>query len=226
LARSGLTYEFVGVVAPASVPGFRLLGSRAELASVLDTVRPDEVILTEADFDEHTVLEVVEQAHRQGIKVRLAPDTTELLGQRGEYVPGQGAPLFELRPPVPPGRDWTVKPCTIPSRGSSAQSKSSAPQSGQNPRGGQSSRPHPRHRVVVSRPAARFAYNSVDLVFSTDRGGSGERNSRRPAEPHHSHRRGDPCPRLPRDDLRRFGQHRGPPPKKSSTARSIPCVPV
>jgi len=32
-----------------------------------------------------------------------------------------------------------------------------APQSGQNPRGGQSSRPHPRHRVVVSRPAARFA---------------------------------------------------------------------
>jgi exopolysaccharide biosynthesis polyprenyl glycosylphosphotransferase len=108
-ARSGLTYEFVGVVAPASVPGFRLLGSRAELASVLDTVRPDEVILTEADFDERTVLQVVEQAHQQGIKVRLAPDTTELLVQRGEYVPGQGAPLFELRPPVLTGLDWLVK---------------------------------------------------------------------------------------------------------------------
>jgi exopolysaccharide biosynthesis polyprenyl glycosylphosphotransferase len=108
-ARSGLTYEFVGVVAPEPVPGFRLLGSRPELPLVLEHVRPDEVILTEADFDERTVLEVVEQAHRQGIKVRLAPDTTELLVQRGEYVPGQGAPLFELRPPVLTGWDWAVK---------------------------------------------------------------------------------------------------------------------
>ena len=108
-ARSGLGYEFVGVVAPDAVPGFRLLGSRAELPLVLDQVRPDELVLTEADFDEHAVLEVVEQAHRQGIKVRLAPDTTELLVQRGEYVPGQGAPLFELRPPVLTGWDWAVK---------------------------------------------------------------------------------------------------------------------
>ncbi|HEX4746582.1 MAG TPA: sugar transferase [Gaiellaceae bacterium] len=108
-ARSGLTYEFVGVVAPQPVPGFRLLGSRAELPLVLERARPDEIILTEADFDERTVLEVVEQAHRQGIKVRLAPDTTELLVQRGEYVPGQGAPLFELRPPVLTGWDWAVK---------------------------------------------------------------------------------------------------------------------
>jgi exopolysaccharide biosynthesis polyprenyl glycosylphosphotransferase len=108
-ARGGLRYEFVGVVAPDEVPGFRLLGSRAELPLVLDQVRPDEVILTEADFDERTVLEVVEQAHRQGVKVRLAPDTTELLVQRGEYVPGQGAPLFELRPPVLTGWDWSVK---------------------------------------------------------------------------------------------------------------------
>jgi exopolysaccharide biosynthesis polyprenyl glycosylphosphotransferase len=107
--RGGLAYEFVGVVAPAAVPGFRLLGSRSELQLVLDQVKPDEIILTEADFDERAVLEVVEQAHRHGIKVRLAPDTTELLVQRGEYVPGQGAPLFELRPPVLTGWDWAVK---------------------------------------------------------------------------------------------------------------------
>ncbi len=108
-ARGGLSYEFVGAVAPEPVPGIRLLGSRAELAIVLEQVRPDEVILAEADFDERTVLEVVEQAHRQGIKVRLAPDTTELLVQRGEYVPGHGAPLFELRPPVLTGAEWAVK---------------------------------------------------------------------------------------------------------------------
>ena len=108
-ARGGLSYEFVGVVAPAAVPGLKVLGSRAELPLVLDQVKPDEIILAEADFDERAVFEVVEQAHRQGIKVRLAPDTTELLVQRGEYVPGQGAPLFELRPPVLTGWDWALK---------------------------------------------------------------------------------------------------------------------
>ncbi len=108
-ARSGLAYEFVGVVAPTEVPGLALLGSRSELPLVLEQIRPDELILSEADFDERAVLEIVEQAHRQGVKVRLAPDTTELLVQRGEYVPGQGAPLFELRPPVLTGWDWLLK---------------------------------------------------------------------------------------------------------------------
>ena len=108
-ARGGIAYEFVGAVGPEPAPGIRQLGSHAELPFVLEQVRPDEVILAEASLEERTVLEVVEQAHRQGIKVRLAPDTTELLVQRGEYVPGQGAPLFELRPPVLTGWDWAVK---------------------------------------------------------------------------------------------------------------------
>ena len=82
-------------------PGCRLLGSRDELASVLEDVRPDEVILSEAHFDERTVLKIVEQAHRQGIKVRLAPDTTELLVQRGEYVPGHGRAALRATPAGP-----------------------------------------------------------------------------------------------------------------------------
>ena len=108
-SRGGLGYEFVGAVTDHGASGLSSLGSRDELARVLDEVRPDEVILAEAALDERTVLEVVEQAHRQGIKVRLAPDTTEILVQRGEYVPGLGAPLFELRPPVLTGWDWAVK---------------------------------------------------------------------------------------------------------------------
>jgi exopolysaccharide biosynthesis polyprenyl glycosylphosphotransferase len=108
-ARTGLAYEFVGTVAEEETPGLRRLGAREDLSNVLDEVRPDEVILAEADFDEETVLQVVEAAHRKAIKVRLAPDVTELLVQRGEYVPGEGAPLFELRPPVLTGWDWAVK---------------------------------------------------------------------------------------------------------------------
>jgi exopolysaccharide biosynthesis polyprenyl glycosylphosphotransferase len=106
---SGIAYEFVGAVAQEPVPGLRLLGPRADLAAVLDELRPDEVILAEADLDERTVLDVVDRAHARGVKVRLAPDTTELLVQRGEYVPGVGAPLFELRPPVLTGWDWAIK---------------------------------------------------------------------------------------------------------------------
>ncbi|HXG75204.1 MAG TPA: sugar transferase [Gaiellaceae bacterium] len=108
-ARGGLAYEFVGAVSREQVPGLRPLGGRADLPAVLDRVRPDELILAEADFDERTVLDLVEQAHRRGVKVRLAPETTELLVQRGEYVPGEGAPLFELRPPVLTGTDWALK---------------------------------------------------------------------------------------------------------------------
>jgi exopolysaccharide biosynthesis polyprenyl glycosylphosphotransferase len=108
-SRSGIGYEFVGVVADEPVPGFELLGGRAELAAILERLRPDEVILAEAGLGERDALDVVRQAHARGVKVQLAPDTTELLVQRGEYVPGQGAPLFELRPPVLSGWDWAVK---------------------------------------------------------------------------------------------------------------------
>ena len=99
-SRRLLAYEFVGSYAP---------GRDGALDERLLRVRPDELILNEGDFPEETVLELVESAHRYGVRVRIAPRTTELLLQRGEYVPGQGAPLFELRPPVLAGADWVVK---------------------------------------------------------------------------------------------------------------------
>ena len=70
----------------------------------------DELIVTDSDFNDRELVEIVEQAHRRGVKVRVAPRATELLiERRGEYVPGQGVPLFELRPPVFVGADWVVK---------------------------------------------------------------------------------------------------------------------
>ena len=83
--------------------------SVAELPSILEQFSPDELILSEADFDERTVLDVVERAHRAGVKVRLAPSTTELLVQKGEYAPGQGVLLFDLRPPILTGWGWVAK---------------------------------------------------------------------------------------------------------------------
>lgn len=107
--RGGIDYEFVGAITPEPSGGLRALGDLDDLGRVLAELRPSELILAEAGVDETRVLEIVEEAHRCGVRVRLAPKTTELLVQRGEYVPGQGTPLFELRPPVLAGADWAVK---------------------------------------------------------------------------------------------------------------------
>ena len=106
-----MRYDILGVVSLAgSPPDMPVLGeSTDDLPEILVTAQPDEVILAEAEFDERTVLAIVERAHRQGVRVRLAPNTTELLVREGEYVPGSGVPLFELRPPVLVGWDWAIK---------------------------------------------------------------------------------------------------------------------
>jgi exopolysaccharide biosynthesis polyprenyl glycosylphosphotransferase len=108
--RSGIDYQFLGALAP-SPDGLPLpqLGDLGALSTILDSRRVDELILAEPNLDERQLLEIVDQAHRRGVKVRVAPTTTELLTHSAEYVPGQGVPLFELRPPVFAGTDWAVK---------------------------------------------------------------------------------------------------------------------
>jgi len=108
-SRSGIDYAFLGAVTRTPPPGLAVLGGLDDLGAILERTPTDELILSEGDFDERTVLELVEVAHRRGVKVRLAPKTTELLVAQGEYVPGEGVPLFELRPPVLTGADWAVK---------------------------------------------------------------------------------------------------------------------
>lgn len=109
-ARGGIDYEFLGAVAPSPDDvDLPVLGRLDALPGILAEHRVDELIVADSSFDERQLLEIVEVAHRRGVKVRVAPKTTELLTQRGEYVPGQGIPLFELRPPVFAGTDWALK---------------------------------------------------------------------------------------------------------------------
>ena len=109
--RGGIEYEFVGVVSGAAHPTRALpqLGELDDLRAVLEQHPADELIVTDSDYSERQLLQIIEHAHRSAVKVRIAPKTTELLVQRGEYVPGQGVPLFELRPPVFVGAQWAVK---------------------------------------------------------------------------------------------------------------------
>ena len=108
--RSGIDYRFVGAVGPsADGLALPLLGDLDDLPVVLSGTRVDELIVTDSDFSERELLEIVSHAHRRGVQVRVAPRATELLTQRVEIIPGQGIPLFELRPPALIGMDWFLK---------------------------------------------------------------------------------------------------------------------
>jgi len=108
--RSGIDYEFVGALAPEGDPvDLPVLGELHDLPLVLAETRVDELIVADSAFSERELLEIVSHAHREGVNVRIAPKTTELLTERVEFVPGQGVPLFELRPPAFIGMDWVVK---------------------------------------------------------------------------------------------------------------------
>ncbi len=103
--------EVVGFLAPNPIPanGVTPLGSLEDLQLVLGTQRIDEVIIADPDFPKDDAVELVDQCHRRGIRVRLAPSTMEILIHRAEFVPGQSVPLFELAPPVFEGVDFALK---------------------------------------------------------------------------------------------------------------------
>jgi exopolysaccharide biosynthesis polyprenyl glycosylphosphotransferase len=111
LGRSGIDYDFLGALTPdgGEDPLLQVIGGVDELDRVLRELHPDELIVSGVDLDDASLLRLVDVAHERGVKVQIAPTTTDLLTQRAEYVPGQGVPLFELRPPVFAGWDWAVK---------------------------------------------------------------------------------------------------------------------
>jgi exopolysaccharide biosynthesis polyprenyl glycosylphosphotransferase len=103
--------EMVGFISLSPRPdnGLRSLGTIEELPAVLDAYRVQEVIIADPDFPEERAVELVDQCHRRGVVVRIAPSTMEILVRRAEFVPGTSVPLFELRPPVFDGFDYVAK---------------------------------------------------------------------------------------------------------------------
>ena len=69
----------------------------------------DEVIIADPDFPQVEAVELVDQCHQRGVRVRVAPSTMEILVHRAEFLPGETVPLFELKPPVFEGIDFALK---------------------------------------------------------------------------------------------------------------------
>jgi exopolysaccharide biosynthesis polyprenyl glycosylphosphotransferase len=103
--------DVVGYISLRPLPtnGLRSLGTIEDLTDVLKSERIDEVIIADSDFPQVEAVELVDQCHRQGVRVRIAPSTMEILIHRAEFVPGQRVPLFELGPPVFEGIDFALK---------------------------------------------------------------------------------------------------------------------
>jgi exopolysaccharide biosynthesis polyprenyl glycosylphosphotransferase len=103
--------QLVGFLAPKALAaiGLHQLGTLADLDDVLSNQSVDEVIIADPDFPQDDAVELVDQCHRRGVRVRLAPSTMEILIHRAEFVPGQSVPLFELGPPVFEGVDFALK---------------------------------------------------------------------------------------------------------------------
>ena len=71
--------------------------------------RVDELIVTDSDFSERELLEIVSEAHRRGAQVRIAPKTTELLDPARRVRAGPGDPAVRAAPARFIGLDWFVK---------------------------------------------------------------------------------------------------------------------
>jgi exopolysaccharide biosynthesis polyprenyl glycosylphosphotransferase len=105
------TVNVVGFISLVPRPdnGLVSLGVLDDLSAVIVAHRIDEVIIADPDFPQQKAVELVDVCHNQGVRVRIAPSTMELLVHRAEFVPGEAVPLFELKPPVFEGFDYVLK---------------------------------------------------------------------------------------------------------------------
>src|SRR5205085_5481041 len=83
------------------------LGPLRDLDRHFDSI--DEVVIADPAFPQSQAVDLVDLCHRNGVRVRVAPSTMEILMDRVEFIPGQTVPLFELKPPVFEGVDFVVK---------------------------------------------------------------------------------------------------------------------
>jgi exopolysaccharide biosynthesis polyprenyl glycosylphosphotransferase len=111
LTDSGQRIDLIGYLSlnPTSDSGLHSLGAVEGLPTVLDAHHVDEVVIADPDFPQERAIELVDECHRRGVRVRVAPTTMEILTHRAELVPGQSMPLFELTPPVFEGFDYFLK---------------------------------------------------------------------------------------------------------------------
>jgi len=90
---------------------YDVVGTVDSPAQLADAIRGNDLdeIVVDGSLGEQDLLDIVVEAHREAVRVVIAPTAGEMLARRGRYVPGQAVPLYELRPPAFAGAEWLVK---------------------------------------------------------------------------------------------------------------------
>jgi exopolysaccharide biosynthesis polyprenyl glycosylphosphotransferase len=109
--RAGQRYEPVGYFSTDGGPadGLPDLGDLADLPARISADAIEEVVIADPDFPQDRAVELISDCHAQGVCVRVAASTIEILTQRAELVPGEGLPLLEVKPPVFEGFEFALK---------------------------------------------------------------------------------------------------------------------
>jgi exopolysaccharide biosynthesis polyprenyl glycosylphosphotransferase len=109
--HAGQRYEPVGYFSTNgdSAGGLRDLGDLDHLPAKISTEAIEEVVIADPDFPQDRAVELISDCHAQGVRVRVAASTIEILTQRAELVPGDGLPLLEVKPPVFEGFEFALK---------------------------------------------------------------------------------------------------------------------
>jgi exopolysaccharide biosynthesis polyprenyl glycosylphosphotransferase len=104
-------FEIVGCIAldRRTDGAVRDLGTIDDLPERLWQHAIEEVVIADPDFPEDRAVELIGLCQARGVRVRVAPSTMKVLTGDAELVPGQGIPLFEVKPPVFEGFDFAIK---------------------------------------------------------------------------------------------------------------------
>ncbi|MBI5878796.1 MAG: sugar transferase [Chloroflexi bacterium] len=114
VARPELGYRIVGFLdddpaGPATIGRFPALGVIDSLPAVLDAEGPDEVIVALPATDHQRILNVLDEAERRHIRVKVVPDLYELTLNRVAVDDINGIPLIGVREPTISGWNYALK---------------------------------------------------------------------------------------------------------------------
>jgi exopolysaccharide biosynthesis polyprenyl glycosylphosphotransferase len=108
---SGPSYDMVGYLSldEGPVEELRNLGEIDDLPDRIRQHAIEEVVIADSDFPQKRAVELIDQCHAQGVRVRVAPSTIEVLTGGAQLIPGEAVPLLEVRPPAFDGFDFVAK---------------------------------------------------------------------------------------------------------------------
>lgn len=96
-----LGYQVVGFVTDeerkGEVEGVPVLGTTAEIASIVDSVEPNEVVIALPDASSQEILSIISRCEKGGVSIKLLPDVFQIVTSGASIASVNGLPLLTVR---------------------------------------------------------------------------------------------------------------------------------